>query len=202
MEETVDEPSEIIPNKLYLGGIHSASNENKFKDHQISAVLNCSPGVKNYFENDLDYKNLDIQDDVKHKIEDLFLEAHEFINNHKVVLVHCLGGASRSVTIVISYLMKYKGLTLLESYHFLKKKRFIIRPNIGFMRQLLDYEIELFGKESLDFIDYISEFFAAEFDIKKEVLLPHVKELFKNYDGNPHHISDQILEMAKNVGWF
>lgn len=201
-DRDVDEPSEILPKKLYLGGIHSASNEKKFKEYQISAILNCSPGVKNYFEKTLLYKNLDIQDDVKHKIEDLFKEAHEFINDNKVVLVHCLGGASRSVTIVISYLMKYKGMTLQESYQMLKEKRFIIRPNIGFMRQLLDYEVELYGKESLDFQDYISEFFATEFDIKKQDLIPHVKEIFKNYDGNPHHVSDQIIELARKLGWF
>lgn len=50
------------------------------------------------------------------------------------VLVHCFAGVSRSATMTIAYLMKEHKLTFYESMSFVRKKRSIIFPNIGFQR--------------------------------------------------------------------
>ena len=46
--------------------------------------------------------------------------------------------------------MKYKKLTLEESYWFIRFKRMQINPNNGFMRQLLIFEKKIFKKNSVD----------------------------------------------------
>ncbi len=60
------------------------------------------------------------------------------------VLVHCLAGMSRSVTIVIAYLLATTPMTTTEATEFVRSKRRIIRPNYGFTKQLEQYERRYF----------------------------------------------------------
>ena len=60
----------------------------------------------------------------------------------------------RSATIVLCYLMKYKDMTLIDAHSFLKKKRSLIRPNLGFWANLVDYEYCLFQKNTVNMIKF------------------------------------------------
>ena len=50
--------------------------------------------------------------------------------------MHCYAGVSRSVTIIIAYLIKKFGWDLSTAYDFIKAKRVVAKPNEGFMAQL------------------------------------------------------------------
>ncbi|CAG0923277.1 unnamed protein product, partial [Notodromas monacha] len=67
-------------------------------------------------------------------------------------LVHCFAGISRSATICMVYLMKYQNLTLKQAYQRVKSCRKEIRPNVGFFRQMIEFEISLFGKSTVEMI--------------------------------------------------
>ena len=56
------------------------------------------------------------------------------------VLVHCLAGISRSVTVTVAYLMYFKSLSLNDAFEHLRQIRPNISPNFSFMGQLLDFE--------------------------------------------------------------
>ena len=59
------------------------------------------------------------------------------------ILIHCMAGISRSVTLVIAYLMQHFGLTMQQAYQFVKEKRPAISPNLNFMGQLVEFEREI-----------------------------------------------------------
>ena len=45
----------------------------------------------------------------------------------------------RSATLVLAYLVRYKGMDLVEALRMVKEKR-DVRPNNGFLQQLIDYQ--------------------------------------------------------------
>ena len=83
-----------------------------------------------------DFPNIDISK--------YFSEAFEFIekakNNQSIVFVHCQMGKSRSVSIVIAYLMKYFKHSFASAFDFVRSRRKIAFPNIGFIKKLKEYE--------------------------------------------------------------
>jgi hypothetical protein len=58
--------------------------------------------------------------------------------------------------------MKSQGWTLGDSVQYVKCKREVIAPNIGFLKQLMEYELVLMGKNSWRLSDY-QELFKEDF---------------------------------------
>lgn len=66
----------------------------------------------------------------------------EFIHKFRQltnVYVHCYAGVSRSVTIVVAYLMNCWKWNLKTALAFVQTKRIVAKPNDGFMEQLKKY---------------------------------------------------------------
>ena len=61
------------------------------------------------------------------------------------MLVHCLAGISRSVTVTVAYLMQTLHKSLDEAYDLVRAQKSNIAPNFNFMGQLLDFERQLRG---------------------------------------------------------
>ncbi|KAK4478022.1 hypothetical protein RD792_017287 [Penstemon davidsonii] len=84
-----------------------------------------------------------------------FDECFAFIDEARTtggaVLVHCFAGRSRSVTIIVAYLMFKNGMSLSEAMEHVKGKRPVVSPNSGFMLQLADYERYLRGNSFIYF---------------------------------------------------
>lgn len=67
-------------------------------------------------------------------------------------LVHCVAGVSRSASLVCAYLIKYDAMSLRQAYQYVKAVRPIIRPNVGFWKQLIDYEKRLRGNSTVQMV--------------------------------------------------
>ena len=143
-------PIEIIPH-LYLGSIGSASNLKELQNCKITHIVCCARGIKNFFPDNFKYLNLDILDSEAVDIKKYFDESSKFIDeaikNNGNVLVHCHAGVSRSSTILIAYVMKYKQMKLDKVLELLRSKREKVNPNNGFIKQLKEYEKEIFKQE-------------------------------------------------------
>lgn len=74
-----------------------------------------------------------------------------YISNGKKVVVNCYAGASRSVTIVLAYLMYKNKYTVQEALSFVRPKRPIINPNYGFVCQLYKLQDRLHNLDNLDY---------------------------------------------------
>ncbi len=148
--------SAIIDDFLYLGSGVDANDKHQMKNNQISHILNVCKEWQNV--HDLPYevkiKHL-LLEDVEHQvIHDEFDSSFEFINgaltDKKKILVHCAVGKSRSASFVIAYMMKSKNMNLREAYEHVLSRRSIIKPNDGFMKQLMLYEKLLFDGKYTD----------------------------------------------------
>ncbi|XP_038070795.1 dual specificity protein phosphatase 4-like [Patiria miniata] len=142
------EPVQILPH-LYLGNAFHAARRDLLEAHAITAVLNVSRCVPNYFlaEGAITYKSIPVDDDNEADLLSWFPEAIDFIDAVKLsggsVLIHCRAGISRSATVCLAYLMKVQAMRLEEAFEFVRSLRKVISPNFSFMLQLLKYESEL-----------------------------------------------------------
>ena len=81
------------------------------------------------------------------EVSDKIHECHESGGN---CVVHCMAGASRSTTLVLAYLMKYEKMPLKYAYTSVRKRRRMARPNLNFWIQLIDYEMKIRKKKSVE----------------------------------------------------
>ncbi|XP_076468613.1 dual specificity protein phosphatase 6-like [Babylonia areolata] len=138
-------PVEVLP-YLYLGNAKNSADLSQLKKNGIHYILNVTPNVPNMFQDNGDFKYLQIpiSDHWSQNLSSFFPEAIAFIDEARQtkqgVLVHCLAGISRSVTVTVAYLMSRQSMCLNEAYDFVKRCKPNISPNFTFMGQLLDYE--------------------------------------------------------------
>lgn len=138
-----------IDNNLYLGNSYNARNYYDLCDKNIGLIVNCTEEIPNYFDDYFKYHNIDIKDingaNILPFLDNSVDTIHKFINENpsKSVFVHCFMGSSRSATIVIAYLMKYKNTRLKDALQIVKDKRCVVNLNIDFFRQLRKFQDKL-----------------------------------------------------------
>ncbi|KAL1229795.1 Dual specificity protein phosphatase [Trichinella spiralis] len=138
-------PVEIIP-YLYLGNAANASDISVLQKYNINYVVNVTRNLPNAFENDARFKYLQIpiDDNWSQNLASHFPKAIQFINEARSkkcgVLVHCLAGISRSVTVTVAYLMQTLSLSLDDAYDMVKRHKPNISPNFDFLGQLVEFE--------------------------------------------------------------
>ena len=135
------EINEIIPN-VFITSIIGAANYSELHELGITHIVNLSR-LDDIYPKNFAYLKIDVPDEIDANIIQYFDEALHFIHsallNNGKVLVHCKAGKSRSPTIVIAYICTYYQRSLFEVIDYVKMKRPIVRPNLGFINQLIWY---------------------------------------------------------------
>lgn len=107
-------PSLILPDRLYLGGIGDAMNRKMLTSLNVRVIYNMTREFDNMYLNYFSYLKIPFDDDIRetllsthllHAIVDRMFQ-NIFIEGQNI-FVHCAAGISRSVTIVVAYLIKY-----------------------------------------------------------------------------------------------
>lgn len=149
-----------------IGGIHLSSLEPLYRgvdlgaQYKITHILSVIPGpIPKYYTENYTCKQIEITDEETTNIIQFFPECIEFINSalypdgapapgsgstgkHQGnILIHCAQGISRSVAVIMAYLMQSYSLSVKNSLHAVRRKSPEVQPNTAFMEQL-----ELFSK--------------------------------------------------------
>ncbi|WWC61021.1 uncharacterized protein I303_103599 [Kwoniella dejecticola CBS 10117] len=151
--------STILPSFLYLGPeISSKEDVNRLKKLGVKRILNvaleCNDDAGLGLKEDFKYHRIPMRDIVEESgVARGMREACGFLDDARLhsapTYVHCKAGKSRSVTVVLAYLIHANAWTLKTSYAYVAERRKGISPNIGFVAELMQFEeIELGLKQS------------------------------------------------------
>lgn len=181
---------------VFVAGEAVARNLETLKTHDITHVINCNAFViPNAFEEQFTYKSLWLQDSPGEDVTRVLYDCFDFIRDARRaggnVLVHCSQGVSRSVSVVISFLMWESGASYEEVFARVKAQRGIANPNMGFTCQMLQWRKRV----------------AAEIAIRDEATNvasesesdPSVPRLTRVYRLAPHSEHDPRYLVAKQV---
>ncbi|WOH10024.1 hypothetical protein DCAR_0729485 [Daucus carota subsp. sativus] len=152
-----EKPSLVLGGQ-FIGGALAARSVHTLQHIGITHILClCSNEIgqsDSQYPELFEYKNFCISDNEDANIQDIFGEAHDYIDHVEQlggkVLVHCFEGKSRSATVVLSYLMLRKNFTLLKAWNNLKRVHRRAQPNDGFAKILLELDRKLYGKVSME----------------------------------------------------
>ncbi len=158
--------SEIIPNFLYISSYNATKNLELLEKNKITHIINCAADFcENVYEqeNKFTYLSFYLKDHVLENIECIFYECIKFIESVREkggrVLVHCIQGISRSVSIVMAYIIFTKKLSYDKAFNLVQSKREISSPNFGFSIQLQNFYTRLYDDPSK--YRYIPKIFAV-----------------------------------------
>lgn len=129
---------------LFVGSVF-ATKPGVIKDLNIKTVISLGatpaihkPGIEYHFE-DIDDNTQSAHKLLYNVIPKYLPIIREKTNNYINVLVHCSAGKSRSVSIVLAYLIKYKSMTYSEAIDHVTQLRPSIYPNYGFREVLKEF---------------------------------------------------------------
>ncbi|XP_013385849.1 dual specificity protein phosphatase 14-like isoform X2 [Lingula anatina] len=144
--------AEITPH-LYLSGVHEMEHD-VLKELGVTSIINCTADYPNqkfpFVEN---YVQIHVDDVPGTDLKSCFDMCADEIKKERMkggaTLVHCERGISRSSTLCIAYLMKCLHMSLFDAHQHVKSRRPCTNPNMGFFRQLMQFEKSLFGTNSV-----------------------------------------------------
>lgn len=144
-----------ITSRLFVGDLASASNNDAMKQQGITHIVSVINGAFEQFPNDFEYKIIHINDDPWVDIEKYFDTSNSFIDEalrktNTKVMIHCQRGVSRSVTLLLAYMIYKQNQTkpitnvdieetVIRILTEVQVHRPIAEPNTGFMESLREY---------------------------------------------------------------
>lgn len=175
--------TKIIDN-LYLGSYSDVIN-NTYEDENIELIINVAKECKK-IEQNITYYYFPYEDSPTNLISNSFDEISDLIHSYliqkKNVFIHCMAGKSRSASFIIIYLVKYLNYSLNYAYEYVNNLKDIY-PNLGFVQQMIEYELKTTNKSTLDYeqivIDNISYTFPS---VSKNIIKDIYKISNKNID--------------------
>ena len=142
--------AEQDPTKIYVGPIQTTGREHheELVSKNVMAIVNCTTRENSFKNHDIikpHYCQVPINDIVSANIlpylpgATAFLHEQLTVRGHSV-LVHCMAGVSRSVTVVLAYLIRYQNMSLDDAFQHVKQRHPESAPNTGFWVQLKVWE--------------------------------------------------------------
>lgn len=140
---------EITPN-LYLGNLSTIEDYQQHNLDKFSLIINISniPIHSEIIQKLQKTKIVDIkipdvpQSNIRSYFDSTSKNIHECLSQQQKVLVYCKVGKSRSVSIIINYLMTYQDISYELAFVQMLTKKSSIGPNYGFIQQLKEHRYQ------------------------------------------------------------
>lgn len=135
-----------IADRIYLGSIGAALNLPELQTVGITHIMCTATGVRSMHPDKFVYKTLTVLDSQSESLLDHFPDSIYWMecalreNPTNKILVHCFAGRSRSVAIVLAYLMYKLRIPLSVALLHVRQFRASANPNSGFVSQLKAFE--------------------------------------------------------------
>ncbi|XP_072209388.1 serine/threonine/tyrosine-interacting-like protein 1 [Excalfactoria chinensis] len=146
-------PVEILPGRLYMGNFRQACNQQIQKDLKIKAQVNISEQPAMLSAEEGKYLHVSVPDSLEADLFSSFPTICHFIDAQLdlgAVLVFSSLGISRSSTIIMAYLMHSFQFSLKKAWDYVLKCKTNVRPQRGFVKQLSDWEAQIYGTTITD----------------------------------------------------
>ncbi|BFZ12983.1 hypothetical protein BsWGS_16021 [Bradybaena similaris] len=141
--------NKILPG-LYIGNFRDAKDEKQLSENNITHIVSVHDNARKILE-DKEYLCIVASDCPDQDLIKFFPQVNKFIHKARLeggsVLVHCLAGVSRSVTVTAAYIMTVTNLGWRDSLNCIRGARSVANPNFGFQKQLQNYENEHLEEE-------------------------------------------------------
>ncbi|XP_016014993.1 dual specificity protein phosphatase 22 isoform X2 [Rousettus aegyptiacus] len=134
--------NKILPG-LYIGNFKDARDAEQLSKNKVTHILSVHDSARPMLEG-VKYLCIPAADSPSQNLSRHFKESIKFIHECRLrgegCLVHCLAGVSRSVTLVIAYIMTVTDFGWEDALHTVRAGRSCANPNLGFQRQLQEFE--------------------------------------------------------------
>lgn len=171
---------------LYLSGV-AAITEHRLKKYGITHVLNTAIELKDfqYPSGVTDVLRVEMMDKSSENLLKYIDQCIDYIHMVKTnggrVLVHCVAGMSRSVSVCLAFLVKYEEMTLKAAYDHIFNERRFIHPNEGFWQSLILFEEQITSYNTVEVRPYVCgwEINVVEYETDTRIVHGWMEELFR-----------------------
>jgi protein-tyrosine phosphatase len=134
---------------IYISDLDTASCHIVRQKLKIERIISLGEEkATSYFIKDNNHLHFPIRDDGIDSILPILPTTNAFIRDsilsNNNILIHCMAGISRSVSVVIAFIMDYFNISYDEAYKFVKSKRSCAEPNSKFRSELKSLEYKIF----------------------------------------------------------
>ncbi|XP_023597790.1 dual specificity protein phosphatase 22 isoform X3 [Trichechus manatus latirostris] len=123
--------------------LHDARDAEQLSKNKVTHILSVHDSARPMLEG-VKYLCIPAADSPSQNLTRHFKESIQFIHECRLkgegCLVHCLAGVSRSVTLVTAYIMTITDFGWEDALHTVRAGRSCANPNLGFQRQLQEFE--------------------------------------------------------------
>ncbi|XP_058067079.1 uncharacterized protein DDB_G0271670 [Anopheles bellator] len=134
--------NKVMPG-LYIGNYRDSKDYQQLDRYNITHIVSIHDSPRR-FHPDKHYLCVIAADKPDQNLSQYFSVCNDFIHSARLkegnVLIHCLAGMSRSVTVAVAYIMASTPLNWKEALKVVRAGRSIANPNLGFQNQLQDFE--------------------------------------------------------------
>ncbi|XP_026832464.1 dual specificity protein phosphatase 22 isoform X5 [Drosophila erecta] len=132
----------VLPG-LYVGNYRDSKDHTQLERFKISHIIAIHDSPRRLLP-DKHYLCVMASDTPDQNLSQYFSVCNDFIHAARLregnVLIHCLAGMSRSVTVAVAYIMTATHLNWKEALKVVRAGRAVANPNAGFQSQLQEFE--------------------------------------------------------------